>query len=80
MQYNLYSIRDNVAEDFGPLFQAINDGVAQRFFSKTADGVTHPDDYSLYRVGSWDSQLCKFDLLQQPFCVAEHLPVPELPK
>lgn len=80
MKTGLYSIRDNVAEEFGPLFSARNDGVAQRMYDAAVDkkgGVVHPDDYSLYRIGEWHTDTAEFDLLQHPFCVCSGVRIAE---
>jgi hypothetical protein len=50
----VYCIRDNVAEESGPLFHAPNDGVAWRNFVKALENAVTPDDYSLYLVGLYD--------------------------
>lgn len=56
MKYGVYTICDNVAGISGPVFQAVNDGVARREFARTigSSGVFCPDDYVLYKVGEWD--------------------------
>lgn len=52
----LYAVRDEIAEEFGPLFTAKNDGVAKRKFDelvkKVADEVK--GDYILYFMGIYD--------------------------
>lgn len=52
----LYSIKDKIANEFGPIFQAKNDGVAKRMYSQTLQGdhVVYADDYSLWSVGEFD--------------------------
>lgn len=50
---NLYCIRDLLAKESGPLFEAKNDGVACRMYS----GVNLPgdsNDFELLFIGSYD--------------------------
>lgn len=51
---NLYSIRDQVAEQFGPVFVAINDGVATRQFADVLKNIEYPAEYDLYILGKFD--------------------------
>lgn len=55
--YGLYSIRDNVAEEFGPVFVAKNLQVAIRNFRMTFKGNEglFPEDYTLYVLAEFDS-------------------------
>lgn len=52
---NLYVIKDKVAEKNGPVFQAENDGVAIRSYSKLIKETEFKDDYSLVCIASYDS-------------------------
>ena len=49
----LYSVKDAVAEEFGPVFMAVNDGVALRSFRKLIHDVPEPQEYELYSVGAF---------------------------
>lgn len=49
-----YSVCDSVAGQFGPLFPAINDGVAKRMFRRLLSDVDKLDDYELWQVGTFD--------------------------
>ena len=52
---NLYKIHDKVAESYGPLFEAVNNGVAGRAFrNMLSQEVTHPGDYDLVCIGTID--------------------------
>ena len=55
---NLYTVRDYVAEEAGPVFEAKNDEVAKRNFveilGKTA---LKPSDFGLYCIGVFDHDL-----------------------
>lgn len=54
----LYAVYDRVAEEAGPCFLAVNDGVAVRNFRQlmTQVSVVSEDEYWLYRVGSYESK------------------------
>lgn len=68
MKINLYSIFDKVAEEFGPLYQAKNDAVAQRNFYmavKDIDGTQH----DLYRIGSWDTETGLLNSIDTPVAI-----------
>lgn len=56
MIQRVYSIRDKVARECGPLFVAKNDGVALRQFRNLlkTDGV-RPDDFELLLLGMFDT-------------------------
>lgn len=61
MKMFYYSIYDNQAEEFGPLFPAKNDNVAVRHFKQLIAGSVHPSDYSLHCICECDQeegQLC----------------------
>lgn len=56
MKTILYTIFDRVAEEAGPVFEAVNDGVAMRNFwnlLKEVPAYQH-GDYRLYRLGFFD--------------------------
>lgn len=51
----VYSIRDDLAEKYGPIFLAVNDRVALRNSILLVKGsVDDYADYTLYQVGEWD--------------------------
>lgn len=51
----LYAVRDEIAEEFGPLFTAKNDGVAKRKFDELINTVDESvkGDYILYYMGMY---------------------------
>lgn len=55
--FGLYSIRDCLAEEYGPLFQAVNDGVAVRQFQKILVDIpiSSRGDYVLVCFGKMDT-------------------------
>jgi len=55
MIFNLYSIKDVVADEFGPVFQSVNDGVAVRSAVNVLKSAENPADYELYRIGAFNS-------------------------
>uniref|UniRef100_A0AAU8B154 Nonstructural protein n=1 Tax=Dulem virus 119 TaxID=3145596 RepID=A0AAU8B154_9VIRU len=71
MIYGIYSIRD-VCSGYLPITLDISDAVAERNFEhacvSTKDSLffTHPDDYSLMKLGTFDSEHGTFDLLPHP--------------
>lgn len=58
MKRNLYVIYDRVAEESGPIFEAINDGIANRRYQALMAEQTHewfdPLDYLLLHLGEVD--------------------------
>lgn len=55
MKRNLYVIKDLVAEESGPIFEAVNDGIAHRRFKALMAEQTHEwfveSDYQLLQIG-----------------------------
>lgn len=56
MIYNLYSIFDKDAEEFGPLFNAKNDLIASRYVEDMIKEVKNVVPYALYRMGKYDTE------------------------
>ena len=54
-ELRLYSIRDLVAGECGPIFTAKNDGVAIRQVCNMMHDVVDVEDYALYCVGTFDT-------------------------
>lgn len=60
MLYKLYSIVDTVAEEYGPLFQAKNDGVAIRNFKQfLSKNQVDPSEAELWYIADYDSETGK---------------------
>lgn len=55
MKFNLYTIFDRVAADAGPIFCAVNHGVALRQAKAVLKEADNPDDYFLQWIGEYDS-------------------------
>lgn len=53
MQTKLYTVYDSVAEEAGPIFQAVNDAVAMRNYNNMLASTPHinPAEYKLLCVG-----------------------------
>lgn len=65
----LYTIYDKTAERSGPLFQAVNDGVAIRNTVLILKDTLFPEDYVLYRIGIYDTALPSVTLEPTPVVV-----------
>ena len=57
----LYAVYDRVAEEAGPCFPAVNDGVAVRNYRALPQSsqVVAEEEYMLYRLGTYDSKTMK---------------------
>ena len=53
---NIFSVYDDKAKFFSPIFLVPNDATAIRIFYDTMQPATHRADYNLYRVGQWDDE------------------------
>lgn len=72
-KYQMCSVLDMVAQQYGRPFFTVSDGSAIRSF---ADEVTrggpdstlssHPDDFQLFLIGTFDDEHCQIDLLPTP--------------
>ena len=56
MEMHMYTIRDLVAEENGPLFAAKNDAVAMRSYNRLMAEVVNPSEFVLYHVFSYDHE------------------------
>lgn len=57
MKMKLYTIRDKVADEAGPIYQAKNDAIAVRQFNNLmANQQVDVVDYALYCVGEFDTE------------------------
>lgn len=53
----IFVIRDEVAEEYGPIFSANNEEVAKRNFFAQMEKVLYPEDYLLYRLCYWNEEI-----------------------
>ena len=76
MKKSVYAIRDNKMGSFGVPVLIENDSVAVRQFgdiiSNGGDNVMskHPSDFTLYRLGDFDSTSGKFENVECPVALA----------
>ena len=63
MKYGVYSIYDEAANEYGPVFTAKNDAVAKRQFLQLVKSVEYPAEYGLFKVGDFDSECMEFPLV-----------------
>jgi hypothetical protein len=71
MIMKMFSIFDAKAETFMPPFCVHSVGIAKRDFSDAVnDGKSfvnkHPEDYSLFEIGTYDDQTGQCDMLATP--------------
>lgn len=58
MIYNMYAIKDEVADDFRapvPFLEKRSDEIAERWFKQSIIDNRQPSDYSLWRIGKYNS-------------------------
>jgi len=56
MMYNVYVVYDKVAEEAGPPFCAVNDGIAMRQYASMGIPEALQRDYTLNMIGYYDSK------------------------
>jgi len=57
MIFELYSIKDRLAEEYGPIFQAKNKAIAERNFNNLVeDKNLNEDEFNLVKVGNFDNE------------------------
>lgn len=71
MKVQLFSIYDSKVEAYLQPFFMQNSAQAQRSFSDLVNDKTHafgkhPEDYTLFEIGSWEDSNCKFNLFETP--------------
>lgn len=55
MLYNVYTVKDKLAEECGPPFIAVNDKVAIRQYKSMGIPESLKNEYSLLKIGYFDS-------------------------
>ncbi|QXP07849.1 MAG: nonstructural protein [Arizlama microvirus] len=64
---HVYSVFDTIAKKYGPLFHAINDLVAVRYYKKIISSVPgYEKEYNLYHIGSFNDDTGIFTALDKP--------------
>lgn len=71
MKDKIYSVKDNAVEAYGKPFHAPTKGFAIRSFSDEVNRpdsqlAKHPEDFSLYELGTWDNQKGNYTNLPEP--------------
>jgi len=76
MNHNVYVVWDSVAEEAGPPFVAVNDGIARRMYKNMNIPESLKGDYYLVRIGYYNSKDMQLaidipytltDLAEEPF-------------
>lgn len=57
MKMFIYSIKDVVADEHGPIFQAVNDQVAFRSSIQVLQGAYDPRDFVLVKLGGFSDDM-----------------------
>lgn len=81
----LYTIRDRLAEQYGPPFTAVNDAVAVRqYWNIVRNSRLDPNDYELFCVGGFDKYTgklwCSDNLHVIPVAKPGMMNKPQLPE
>jgi len=76
MLLTVCAIYDTAISTWLPPLYFRNKGEALRWFADTANNsdsklAKHPGDYTLFDVGTWDDDKCKFDLLLTPVALGK---------
>jgi len=63
MIYELYSIYDKLAEEYGPVFQAKNKAIADRNYNQMLTKQNlNPEEYQLYKLSTFDNETGEIDV------------------
>lgn len=76
----VYTVYDEVAEESGPLYEAVNDSVALRKFRQLLQQVspTDQDAFKLYYLGSYDRNVMRLVVVDDPVNVVLPKDLPTL--
>lgn len=71
MLFGIYTVYDVKARAYLPPFNLPEDGMARRTFGdccndKNHQFGAHPEDYTLFKLGEWDSVNAKYVLKEAP--------------
>jgi len=80
MRFKLYTILDRTAEQYGPVFQAVNDGVATRQFIQLMSKVVpwDRDAYRLHFIAEFDDKSGL--VFGEPIVVFVDVDMPKIPQ
>lgn len=73
MLLHMCAVKDRAADAFGRPFFVQSEGLGIRGFIDEVNRVSednplnkHPDDFDLFKLGTWDDNSCQFDLELSP--------------
>jgi len=71
----LFVVYDRIAEESGPVFEAVNTGVAIRNYRAILSRANnYPEEYQLLQVGTYDHTINQGVIFEKPECVCWGLP------
>lgn len=71
MRMGIYAIRDRVAEETGPIFEAKNDAVARRNYAQLLEKSSIPaGEMQLLKIGEMDHDISRIEALALPVIVS----------
>ena len=73
MIYKIYAIKDEVADEFMapvPFLEKRSDEVAERWFKQKITGNEQPSDYSIWRIGAYNSDTAYLEREETPHLIA----------
>lgn len=76
MLFNVFAIYDTAVQTWRPPLYARSKGEILRSFVDAVNNpqtefAKHPEDYTLFELGTWDDDKCKFDLLKTPVSIGK---------
>jgi hypothetical protein len=85
MKMNLYTIYDQKLEAYNQPFFWENDAMALRQFADMANDENfsiskHPEDYSLWHLGTWSNSDAKLKIIQKKLIGSAHEHVIQYPQ
>lgn len=65
MKHGIYVIYDKVAEESGPMFEAVNNGIALRMACNTLKPLPPQlcEDYQLVKIGEYDTKSMQIEII-----------------
>lgn len=73
MIFKIYAIKDEVADEFRapvPFLEKRSDEVAERWFRQAIKENEQPSDYSLWRIGAYNSDTAYLEREETPHLIA----------
>lgn len=74
MKHKIFSVFDSKTEAFLPPFSLKTVGEAERVITSMVSDPNnnfckYAEDFTLYELGTWNDENCKYELLDTPFSV-----------